>query len=293
MRSPKNEQQYYTFMALSMPGATMQHVILGQGNLGQALNRAVYRKTGTSPIVFHRTPIESIEIKDSKDVWIWNTEGFGSVGECKKDPKGAFECHVQRVHDLIHKFPESNLVCFSTNYVAESRVSDNHSRNLGSHYAVTKAMMEELIRLEHKFKQNLWAIRVANLYSKYKPWDSFAGRLLKAQQNGNTISLPASLMIPTETDWLADQLMKRFESLRYYEPIIGLAPGCSISTNDFGRFILGRELPLSMDTERPMNALIKNSFINDPVTETWFDVFNQAREYRSQLGLQEYVPPLD
>ena len=269
----------------------MQHVILGRGNLGQALNRAVYRKTGTSPIVFHKIPIENIEIKDSEDVWIWNTEGFGSVGECKKDPKGAFECHVQRVHDLIHEFPRSNIVCFSTNYVAESRTSYNHARNLSSHYALTKAMMEELIRLERNFKRNVWAIRVANLYSKYKPWDSFAGRLLKAKQNGATISLPESTMIPTETDWLAEQLMIRFESLKYYEPIIGLAPRSGISTNGFGRFILDTELPVSEDNERPINALISNSFINEPIVDTWYDVFNQAREYRGQLGLPEYHPP--
>ncbi len=269
----------------------MQHVVLGRGNLGQSLNRAVYRKTGSSPIVFHRKPINEIEITDSESTWIWNTEGFGSVSECKNDPYGAFDCHVRRVHDLIHKFPKSNLVCFSTNYVAESRSSYNHSRNLSSHYAVTKAMMEELIRLEYNFKKNVWAVRVANLYSKYKPWDSFAGRLLKANQGGREIRLPESIMIPTETDWLADQLMNRFESLKYYEPIVGLAPRCGISTNDFGRFLLGQEIPVSKDLERPMNALIGNSFITDPVTDTWFDVFNKAREYRGQLGLPEYSPP--
>lgn len=269
----------------------MQHVVLGRGNLGQSLNRSIYRKTGSSPIVFHRTPISDIEIVDSENTWIWNTEGFGSVGECKNDPYGAFDCHVRRVHDLIHRFPKSNIVCFSTNYVSEGRSSYNHSRTLESHYAVTKAMMEELIRLEHHFKKNVWAVRVANLYSKYKPWDSFAGRLLKAKQSGREIRLPESTMIPTETDWLADQLMKRYESLKYYEPIVGLAPRSGISTNAFGRFILGQDIPVSEDHERPMNALIGNSFITDRVEETWWDVFNDAREYRGQLGLPEFPTP--
>lgn len=266
----------------------MQHVILGRGNLGQALNRAIYRETKRSPIVLNRAEVSTMAFGDSEDTWIWNTEGFGSVGECKKDPISAFDCHVKRVHDLVHKFPLSNIVCFSTNYVAKDPYSSEHSRQLTSQYAISKALMEEVIRLSRNFKPNIWAIRVANLYSKYKPWDSFAGRLLKARKNGASISLPLSTMIPTETDWLADQLMNRFQTFHYYDAILGLAPNGQISTNQFGQFILGESLPISEDLERPVDAKIHNSWVGNPVTETWFDVFNKAREYRSQLGLGEF-----
>jgi len=262
----------------------MQHVILGRGNLGQALNGAIYRKTGRSPIVLNRAEVHMIDIKDNENVWFWNTEGFGSVGECKKDPVGAFDCHVRRVHDLIHKFPRSNIICFSTNYVSVDNAIGE--RNLASHYSVTKALMEELVLMESRNKKNLWAVRVANLYSKYKPWDSFAGRLLKAHKNGNPISLPLNTMIPTDTDWLANQLIENLDNFQGKEPILGLAPNDVVTTHHFGQFVLGTYLSVSQDKDRPMDARIENSF---EVTETWYDVFNQAVDYRLPLGLGSYI----
>jgi dTDP-4-dehydrorhamnose reductase len=273
----------------------MKHIILGKGNLGQALNRAVYHHTNESPITSYRESAEDLSkrIVDSEENWIWVTEGFGSVGECKKDPFGAFDLHVRKTHELIHRFPKSNLVFFSTNYVVPSNdpAAQQHTFELGSEYAVSKAMLENVVRLARNHKKNVWAIRVANLYSKYNPWNSFAGRLLKAKQDGKTITLPMNVMIPTDTDWLADRLMDRFDLLQHFEPIIGMAPIGSVTTHKLGELVLNQELGTGVDTERPMNSTIRDSFWGH--TATWYQVWNQAVEYRKALGLseipQEYI----
>lgn len=265
----------------------MTHIILGKGNLGQALNRSIYRNTKQSPAVSHREKVVEIKLRfeDNENTWIWVTEGFGSVGECKKDSIGAFDLHVRKTFELIQKFPKSNIVFFSTNYVADENnvVSSIHPKHFGSEYANSKALMENVIRFAQKNKPNVWPIRVANLYSKYSPWNSFAGRLIKAREAGDVISLPENLMLPTDTDWLADRLVDNMHKFKEYE-IMSIVPTGAVSTKKFGELILGETVGLGKDIERPMNARMFNTFPHHP---NWIEVWNAAVEYRKALDLPE------
>jgi dTDP-4-dehydrorhamnose reductase len=265
----------------------MKHIVLGKGNLGQALNRAIYRETNTSPVVSYREEVQTItdRVADHGDLWVWVTEGFGSVGECKKDPYGAFDLHVKRVHEIIHRFPKSNLVFFSTNYVAGPK-----SESLLSEYASSKALMETVVNNARYLSKrtNIWGVRVANLYSKYSPWKSFAGRLMKAREAGNTIKLPTNAMIPTDTDWLADRLMANHQGFPQLENgIFDMGPTGDVTTKKFGEIVLGSIVDLGIDNERPYTALLEDPF---PDNTTWYDVWNSAHEYRRSLNLSEITP---
>lgn len=260
----------------------MKHYVIGSGNLGSALLNTFEGSVG----LMSRKPISSYigHIQDSEDTWIWNSEGFGSVGECKADPSGAFDCHVTRVISLMNLFPKSNIVNFSTNYVVDTDIpsSGEPKRKHESYYSYTKAMMEWAIKMHPK--KNVYAVRVANLYSKYKPDSSFVGRI---KQNADKIkSLPYNELIPTDTDWLAMKLKENLHLFRYVEDkILGIAPLGSVGTKELAEIVLGRKLETSYDNERPIRARIYNTF---QINEDWKQVLHSATEYRKALGLVDF-----
>lgn len=260
----------------------MKHYIIGTGNLGSALLNTFPGSVNLRS----RMPISSYteSIADGEDVWIWNSEGFGSVGECKANPTGAFDCHVNRVVALMNAFPKANIVNFSTNYVVNVDIPSSGvpKGTHESYYSYTKATMEWAIKLHPK--KNVYAVRVANLYSKYKPEASFLGRI---KQNADRInSLPDNELIPTDTDWLASKMRENLHLFHYVEDkIIGLAPTGVVSTRELAEIFLGKKLGTSMDSERPMKARIYNTF---PVHEDWKQVLQGATEYRKAVGLLDF-----
>lgn len=260
----------------------MRHAIMGSGNLGCALMKQFSTGKYGVHIGFKRAEIAKIResIGDAADIWIWNTEGFGSVAECAKDPQGAWECHVNRVAELINHFPLANIVCFSTNYVVRSDLytSSMPKENCESYYTYTKVMMEHAIRLASK--SNVFAVRVANLYSQYNAQHSFAGRILANKDR--ITALPQNELIPTDTDWLASKLVENFQSFHLGGKIHAIAPKGRVSTHKLGSTILDKHLETSLDNQRPMEARMYNTI---EVQESWVDVWNLAVEYRNQLGL--------
>lgn len=244
------------------------NIVMGRGNLGTSLSKIFdvqceYKKNAYQ---IHE------KYGDSEENWIWVTEGFGSVPDCKVNPEGAFDLHVKKTFDMINMFPKSNLVFFSTNYV-------NHTvHEKPSLYAITKKLLESVVINSNK--ENVYAIRVANLYSTERP--SFFSKVLDNKEKID--SMPDNIMIPTDTDWLARKLMAfkyRFKDHK----IIEIAPSSIITTNALGEMILQKELGLSFDHERPFNALIENTF---SIKESWEEVFNES-SLRKKLKLNKIV----
>lgn len=254
----------------------MKHYVIGRGTLGQSLAKKLDQRGHMVNLV----PSGSYNlIEDREDSVIWNTIGFGSVGECKANPNEAFRVHVAMTNFLVNRHKLAELICFSTNYVVDWKRPDSGlpiDEHL-SDYSYTKGMMEHAIRSSSK--NNVFAVRVANLYSAATREKSLAYRLLA---NADKItSLPENEIIPTDTDWLAEKLAHYQPTFRHLDKkILGMAPNGSIPTREFGEKVLGKPLNVSIDKERPYYTSIHNDF---HISETWQDVWAQATEYRGTL----------
>lgn len=245
-----------------------KHVIMGSGNLGTALskrlNTITYNRHNTTSIIEYANLFQS----QGEEVTVWNTEGYGSVPECQKNPREAFEVHVMRNLDLMHGLnQEINLINFSTNYVDQEPKSE---------YAASKACMESLTK--NFPRKKVISIRVANLYSKYFPLKSFQGKILKNADKIN--ALPWNKMIPTDCDWLADKLCGIFFSddkeinerrlNRYYNRVIQVAPNEMVDARKFGEMLLNKEITETVDESRPKFPTILNTWDFD---DTWYKVW--------------------
>lgn len=251
----------------------MRHFIIGRGTLGTSLYRELLSRGHEVTVV---PGAQFNTIPDSEDHTIWNTIGYGSVGECKANPGEAFRVHVVFTNELITRHPKADLICFSTNYVVDADRPDSQfpTDDHLSVYSFTKGVMETVIR--SSLKKNVYGIRVANLYSAATRERSLAYRLLT---NAPRISsLPPNEIIPTDTDWLAAKLATYLPNLKDSgKKILGMAPLGKVSTKDFGEKVLGKQVEQSVDHERPLYTTVHNDF---DIRETWQDVWNAARDYR-------------
>lgn len=262
------------------------HVIMGNGNLGTAL--ATMFNAKSIPFgIHHRSSIEDITWSannlasdEGYDVFVWNTEGYGSVPECASSPESAFKTHFWRNLELmVDLLPSVTLINFSTNYVGE---------NPKSVYASSKECMETLTTSFPKKK--VVTIRVANLYSKYFPMKSFQGKILKNKDS--ITALPRNGMIPTDCDWLADHIHGTLFVLdhhdydedygnngslkleRYHSKIISVAPKGLPSARQVGEIVLGKDLEENVDWSRPMYPTLSTIWDD---TETWEEVWEKAK----------------
>lgn len=252
-----------------------QHIILGTGNLGTALLKKFEQTERV--YVYNRPVIEDIitlanlcydeneeEIEKLQTI-VWNTEGYGSVPECQKNPREAFEVHVMRNLDLMHGLHRNiNLINFSTNYVGNDPKSE---------YTSSKTCMEALTKSFPREK--IITVRVANLYSKYFPLKSFQGKILKNADKITT--LPSNGMMPTDCDWLANQLCEIINKIDEYQgQVIQIAPSWNgmVSANEFGKYILGKEIAETLDKSRPEWPNISNDL---DCWDNWLKVWQDAK----------------
>lgn len=250
------------------------HVVLGKGNLGLALVNFFKWEVVENSYIFSRTitdsPIQfaNMEVERGNKVFVWNTEGYGSVPECQKNPREAFEVHVMRNLDLmsgLHK--DVTLINFSTNYAGAVPTSE---------YSASKSCLESLT-INHP-REKVITVRVANLYSKYFPMKSFQGKILLNKDK--VTALPWNVMIPTDCDWLASRLYDTiircpiFPSSRWYKRVIEIAPSGSTSANKFGELLLGREIEENHDDNRPSYPFINNLWDDE---DDWLTVWEKAK----------------
>lgn len=190
----------------------MIHVILGHGNLGDSLAKAV-RARGDE--VFIRTASTGWTYPDGnigdvlrlpfqiKPDHVWCTVGAGSVAQAKEDYKPFVDLHIKLPMDLAQRLPPAtNLHLFTTDYCAEE--PRFQARSL---YALSKQHMEDAILMLGRPHTNIY--RVGSLYGSFKPESCFPYKLLKNVKAGGkeVISLPTNCVSPTPTDWLAEQIL--------------------------------------------------------------------------------------
>ncbi len=254
----------------------MIHLILGKGNLGTAL--AEYcSKIGVPRGTFKRHHFRNLISEanlynTSAPVVVWNTEGFGSVDECKKNTMEAFHVHFTRNLELMCKLnPNILLVNFSTNYVTDKVIGDPKSE-----YTSSKACMEALTKTFPREK--IVTIKVANLYSKYFPMRAFQGKILKNKDK--ITSLPFNTMNPTDCDWLVKKI---FENLidsgpeKCFGRVIGISTMGQVSAKKFGEIVLGKELEEVVDKTRPLSPPDINTWDLEWMDDNWETVWENAK----------------
>lgn len=250
----------------------MYNIIIGTGNLGTALFQK-FKYQNQLVMIFNRPDINTIIDKanllvlEGHVVTVWNTEGYGSIPECKKNPREAFEVHVMRNLDLLAGLHKNILLInFSTNYVDQEPKSE---------YAASKACMESLTK--NFPREKVITIRVANLYSKYFPLKAFQGKILKNRDKVD--ALPCNAMIPTDCDWLVkeicDRLFTKDNAKHLYGKVIQIAPSGMISAAEFGRIIICKKIEKTSDETRPLYPIIENTW---NIKDSWYDVWINIKD---------------
>jgi len=237
----------------------MRHLIVGMGNLGTDLAAAL-KAVGDVVIEWSPRSSHPIEVlKSSEPDFVWITGGAGSVGEAKKDFRPFLQLHINLVNDFVKAF-NVPVICFSTDYAAGPDSG-------ASLYALSKMWMEDLIKFYGKNRNDVFAIRVGSLYGAHYPERTFPYKLLKNYPAPTEVKLPANLVTPTPTAWLAEVLAENYPRLKNQyasQPILELAPFGSVSILDWGKIILGEKYSYSgvslFDKERPMISELSSRF---------------------------------
>lgn len=204
----------------------MKHLILGAGNLGMDLHKAL-EMSGESATLLSRSKstIKGLYLKVENGClepqtftaekafinWseiaalnfdvIWNTLGHGG-------PSPDFERGTEQL-DLHFKFPvmlrkanpQTKLILFSTHYL-------NHDpKGVRSVYATSKLLMEKAFEKD----KGAFIARIGSLYGKPKPLTCLPGKIVGQMLAGKTLFEKAAenRVSPTPTAWLARMLVAR------------------------------------------------------------------------------------
>lgn len=248
----------------------MKHLIIGRGSLASAL-RFKLQQLEIEVIEYHRGngfnyPIQTMSIPEDVEV-IWNTVGGGSIPEGDKDFELMNHTHLGLLlHLYQHKHAHQMLISFSSDYAAQPQKSK---------YAFTKYLMEQFV--DTLRPDNVLLFRVSNLY------DQFKGLPTKLHCNRDKIQvLPANLIAPTPTEWLAYHLanfdLKELEMiarkgtklLSGKNRVYHLAPEESMTVRDFGELVLNKEIRLGdYDNLRPSLELSNDFDLKETVEKCY------------------------
>lgn len=197
----------------------MKHLILGAGNLGMDLHRALTREKvkvdilsrsvssvrglkldvehGTTPTGKATATLGELAFMDY-DV-IWNT--LGNCGPSDDPVRGVeqMDLHYKFPVLLRRACPKARLILFSTHYL-------NHDpHGMRSAYALSKLAMERAFEND----KLAFVARVGSLYGKQKPMSCLPGKIVAQLLSGHQeIARAAENRVsPTPTAWLARYLL--------------------------------------------------------------------------------------
>jgi hypothetical protein len=250
----------------------MKHVIIGNGNLGNALGVELLKRGHTIKVFSTsngwRYPASLDPIYDELPDHVWVTVGAGSVEQAKGNFGPFADLHLKLPTELAQKLNNGVVLhTFSTDYAA-------NKNDIQSLYALSKDVMETALILINKPRTNIY--RIGSLYGTHKPQKCFPYKLKKNSLK-NEITLPLNVIVPTPTDWLAKTLLNNLEKIcddtttKFYT----VAPKESTTVAEWGSLILEREiLGNVMDNSRPSYVSME---CNLPIKETvsWLDLWKE------------------
>jgi len=228
----------------------MKHAVIGGGNLGlDIMKYGLAHNLGefelfTSSNGWHYDRHNRLirAIQDYEPDHIWVTVGAGSVEGAKKDLTSYIDLHLRLPADLLQNMPaKTTLHFFSTNYVFKKHLSL---------YAQTKAAMEDLVHTANR--PNTFVYRVESLYGTHCPEKTFPGKFLARNPKPCTVTLPANLVAPTPTAWLAEVLLLPKSDPH---PFHNVAPYGGVPVSEWAKAVVDDSryeiLKGDLDPERP------------------------------------------
>lgn len=253
------------------------HVIIGKGNLGCdlqiALDKAGHDARLLTPSEGFEWPEDEPHIHSLAPECIWIAAGFGSIDQCKNDPMGAIQTHTIMPMEIADAMPETRLVVFSTDYVANESDPNAPSKSVlrpKSLYACSKLWMEQGLYMLNRPLTTI--VRVGSLYGSHFPEKTFPGKLVKNHPKPCQVHLPQNWVVPTPTWWIAERLASQYHRLFNEKgPIthhVAPAGGCTIL--QWGRKVLGEDYNIAsrgFDDLRP--AYSKLGYSLGGHVETW------------------------
>jgi dTDP-4-dehydrorhamnose reductase len=289
----------------------MRHAIFGAGNLGYDLMGELQR-ADESVALFTRS--NGFDVRRGEDLirvlergrfdYVWYCVGAGSVGDAVEDPDLTRWIHVTMPLLLAeHAPPACRLVFFSSDHAADEA---NSSRTDRVNAAPRSEFAQQKVDLETKLlatgRPLTAVVRVGSLYGIHKPGATFPGKLLARFGFGEErIRLPANVVTPTPTLWLAAMLAQHRERILSWEgpTIHHCAPNGNVTVWDWATFILDGLRPVEAfdrarwyDEARPLWSALGCSFVTE--NWHWFDIWRTYFRRRS-FTPTEHLPllPLD
>lgn len=275
----------------------MKHLILGAGNLGRDLYMEIQTVPGASVKIYSlskgfdvtdlKTVLETVDV-ECPDV-VWYCVGSAAVADHRPGSplyEKSVQLNLSIPTVLADKLPPNiGLVIFSSDYAAdETRPQAYYANSMKPRceFAEHKIAMEQM--LMRRQRPNTSIVRVGSLYGLHKPGNTFPGKILmKYGFNNKKIKLPANIVVPTPTRWLAGILVRSVGEIcsPVGTQIEHIAPTGGVTVKDWAKFILrglrddsafdwGRDY---FDESRPYLSNLGCS-ISDERPIHWFDLWN-------------------
>ena len=268
-----------------------KHAIIGAGNLGLDLF-AVLKSAGFEVQMFtasrgFRYPTSLQKLVDYFPDVVWDAVGAGSVKEAKENYSRFIDLHVRLPIELVQELPDRcRLITFSTDYVAREEYPGDPKQSVvipRSLYAQSKLFMEQSLLALSRPKTHIF--RIGSLYGSRKPRKCFPHKIKEAYPEPCQVVLPANVVAPTPTAWVAKSLVGRLYSANLpadadrFGPIhhIGPANGCTIA--EWASLILGAGYDVKaegFDDSRPHYSGLGCDFMLEP--PTWSELWDEYKE---------------
>ena len=260
-----------------------KHLIIGDGNIGRDLFQALHNRGRSVHLVTKRMGFSWPDtglafIKQFNPSHVWICAGHGSVMESVSDFQNQVATLFTMPVDIRNVVPLGTKVCiFSTDYVADE--NDALNRNAFTHnprsaYASTKLLLEQtLLRQGHPFTA---IVRIGSVYGHHYPLKSFPGKVISNSFGSTCMIMPANVVTPTPSWWIARELITHIEQLfQSSTQVFHLMPKGSCSLAEWARLFL--HIPVETkerDLTRPsIPGGIGSSFCE---TQDWITLWEQS-----------------
>jgi len=233
----------------------MRHVVIGNGNLGNALASDLLKQNHNVKVLSTsngwKYPTNLQALYDFTPDHVWVTVGAGSVEQAKQNYLPFIDLHIRLPLELAQNLNKSvYLHTFSTDYALDAPIK--------SLYALSKVTMEEALKLTAR--PNTYIYRVGSLYGTHKPHKCFPYKIKKNSLKNEEVYLPVNCVTPTPTDWLAKILIENLEYLPENDSdLYNVAPQDNCTIWEWGKLILKMDIKTweKPDLDRPLNSNIR------------------------------------
>jgi hypothetical protein len=262
----------------------MRHLILGNGNLGNALADKL-KKEHTVKICsttngWKYPSVDLQPIYDFVPDHVWCTVGAGSVEQAKINFLPYVNLHIRLPIEIAQTVNANvTLHFFSSDYATD----ETKTLPAKSLYQLSKQTMEHGIALLNRPKTYIY--RVGSLYGTYKPHKCFPYKIKKnyieqVKKGNETLYLPINCITPTPTDWLADILIANINTHSNTSKLYNVAPFGCCKVTEWGKLILQDQITIQEKEADPERPFCSNIGCDLPINNvpSWLDLWKEREQ---------------